>query len=108
MRAVSIQMVSLLALCALGITPSLSQNVAGQGIAGEGGWSEAAPLAHARNELFGAVVDDKFYTFGGFDGETYETNIVEVYNPSTDEWAELGPMLEGANHAGIAVLDDTI
>jgi len=102
-RAASVQISILLAFCVLSIGPSQSQNVAG-----EGGGSEASSLAHARNELFGAVVEDKFYAFGGFDGETYETDIVEVYDPGADEWTELGPMLEGANHAGIAVLDDKI
>ena len=103
MQAASVQMAILLTLSVLNIGPSWSQ-----GIEGEGGWFEAAQLTHARNELFGAVVDGKFYTFGGFDGEPYESDHVEVYDPGTDEWTEIGPMLEGGNHAGIAVLDDTI
>jgi hypothetical protein len=93
----------LLVLYVLEMPVALSQDAGASG-----DWSEAAPLAYARNELFGAVVEGKFYTFGGFDGEDYESDHVEVYNPDTDEWLEMPPMLEGANHAGIAVLGNTI
>ena len=106
-RAASIQITILpallLAFCILGTRPAWSQDVGD-----EGAWSEAAQISHARNELFGGVVDGKFYAFGGFDGETYESDFVEVYDPSVNSWTELSPMLEGANHAGIAVLADKI
>jgi N-acetylneuraminic acid mutarotase len=101
--ASGMQVSVLLTLSVLGAQPAIGQVVEGQGV-----WSEVAQITHARNELFGGVVDGKFYAFGGFDGEAYESDHVEVYDPVEDSWTELSPMLEGANHAGIAVLGDNI
>ena len=102
-QAATVQITILLALSVFSIQPSWSQDVGD-----EGTWSEASQISYPRNELFGGVVDGKFYAFGGFDGETYESDYVEVYDPSVNSWTELSPMLEGANHSGIAVLDDKI
>ena len=102
MRTAAVWIALVLALAVLGARP-LAQD-----IGSEGRWSEAAQIPHPRNEMFAGAVDGKLYTFGGFDGETYESTHLEVYDPATDNWTESSPMLDGANHFGITVLDGKI
>ncbi|PID60263.1 MAG: hypothetical protein CSB44_11050 [Gammaproteobacteria bacterium] len=47
----------------------------------------------ARHETGGVAVDGKLYVFGG-----RRTRPVEMYDPATDIWSELGPMPGEFNH----------
>jgi N-acetylneuraminic acid mutarotase len=95
------------ATVAVALVLGVAQTAWAQG-AGGGVWSDGAHIPVPRNETFAAAVGGKLYSFGGFDGETYESTHVEAYDPVTNTWEERGPMLEGGNHIGITVLGDTI
>ncbi len=78
-------------------------------------WQRAAPVPEARTE--GAAVTDGrlVYFLGGFiDGERDERGRPPVgeamyaYDPSTDQWQDLGPIPEGVHHTGLAYVDGRI
>lgn len=75
-------------------------------------WSTAAPQKYAVSEAQGEVVNDKLYSFGGFDSQksTFTpTKRAYVYNPVTNTWSAIanlphtpnGADFGGVTHAGI-------
>ena len=51
-----------------------------------------------------AAIGGKIYAMGGCDS-TSRHNSVECYDPSTDQWIRLSPMLSSRSGLGLAVLD---
>lgn len=54
-------------------------------------WESRSPMPTGRNHTFGGAVNDKIYVIGGrlgspFVGASSATDIVEEYDPSTDQW----------------------
>lgn len=55
-------------------------------------WSTVKPSPIGRVEAFGAAADGKLYVFGGFiDTTFYPTTRSNVYNPTTNTWAQIAP-----------------
>ncbi|HEY4109095.1 malectin domain-containing carbohydrate-binding protein [Puia sp.] len=59
------------------------------------GWTNAAPTPLPRCHFSSSFVAGKIYTIGGqegHDGAYHDVNYVQVYDPSTDTWAQLANM----------------
>ncbi|MDC1309875.1 immunoglobulin domain-containing protein, partial [Opitutales bacterium] len=68
-------------------------------------WEEKAPVSVARFAYDGVeVLDGKIYFVGGKDGSSAK-NIAERYDPVTNTWETLAPMLAPRNGVATAVLD---
>nr|XP_024218264.1 kelch-like ECH-associated protein 1 isoform X2 [Halyomorpha halys] len=48
-------------------------------------WTPIAPLSVPRSAFSLAAINDKLYAIGGYDGQEF-VNVVEVYDPSMDQW----------------------
>ena len=74
-------------------------------------WTERASLAPPRGGLAGAVLADRLFVFGG-EGNMNASNGVfpdiDVYDPATNQWQALPPMLVPRHGYGAAVLDNRI
>jgi N-acetylneuraminic acid mutarotase len=68
-----------------------------------GSWQILAPMPTARQELATAALNGKIYAIGGYDSARRSTNIVEVYDPTTDTWASARPIPRPLNHNSAAV-----
>ena len=76
-------------------------------------WQTKASMPTPRSDLSANIVDNKIYLIGGkryasaapFYGET---NINEVYDPSTDTWTTKNPIPTAVQGYGSAVLDNKI
>ncbi len=74
-------------------------------------WETAASQPYVINEAQGETVNNKLYTFGGFDSQRpgfTPTDRAYVYDPQTNSWTSLAPMpamnrttYGGVTHAGI-------
>jgi N-acetylneuraminic acid mutarotase len=68
-------------------------------------WEEKAPVSVARYAFDGVeVLGGKIYFAGGKDGSSAK-NIAERYDPVTNTWETLAPMLASRNGVATAVLD---
>ena len=70
---------------------------------GTNSWRILAAMPTGRAGLAAAVVDEKIYAIGGYDGRWL--SAVEEYNPSTDSWRAVASM-PTARHAHAAVAVD--
>ena len=61
-----------------------------------------APMNQHRSALSVAVVKNKLFAIGGYDGEKF-LNSVEVYDPDSGEWQLIIPLPVGRSGAGVAV-----
>uniref|UniRef100_A0A914S5E3 Kelch repeat protein n=1 Tax=Parascaris equorum TaxID=6256 RepID=A0A914S5E3_PAREQ len=68
---------------------------------------EVCPLTNKRSALGAAVVNERLYVCGGYDGIS-SLSSVEVYNAITDRWSMTTPMHRLRSAAGIAVIDNYI
>jgi len=70
-------------------------------------WVNKSNIPTDRVAAAGGVLNDKLYVIGGgtWLGFTELTNIVEVYDPSTDSWANETPIFEPHSYMGVGVVD---
>ncbi|WP_436867042.1 Kelch repeat-containing protein [Bacillus fungorum] len=75
-------------------------------------WSNKANMPTARTDLGVAVVDNKIYAIGGYRGNAFAyggaTNIVEVYDPTTDSWLTTMSMPVALSGGGTVALNNKI
>ncbi|HYQ40947.1 MAG TPA: kelch repeat-containing protein [Polyangiaceae bacterium] len=74
-------------------------------------WTERAALAPARGGLAGAVLAERFFVFGGEGNTNASSGVfpdIDVYDPTTNQWQTLAPMLVPRHGYGAAVLDNRI
>lgn len=70
-----------------------------------GDWMQAAPLPTPRQEMPLATLDGKIYVLGGILTDRTGTNLVEIYDPSSNSWMS-GPNLpENIHHLGAVVAE---
>ncbi|HZP79307.1 MAG TPA: kelch repeat-containing protein [Pseudolabrys sp.] len=75
----------------------------------EGKWRFAKPLPQPLGEIVGAVVDNKWYVMGGYDGANVQPQgIVTQYDPASDSWTMKKNMLVPAHHAAAVALNGKI
>lgn len=60
-----------------------------------------APLSSKRDAVAACLFGDKLVAIGGYDGSHY-LRTVEQYDPNTNEWSALAPLLTG--RAGACVI----
>jgi N-acetylneuraminic acid mutarotase len=65
-------------------------------------WHEAAPMNAARSETRAAVIGNKFYVVGGFNGEGQQLSSLESYDPTTGAWTLLASAPRGMDHQMVA------
>ena len=82
----------------------------GPGIAAEvGKWQMGKPLPQPLGEITSAVIDKKWYVFGGYDGpNTQAQGIVTEYDAATETWTAKQKMLVPAHHPASVALDGKI
>ena len=72
-------------------------------------WTTAAPLPTPRINLAAAALNGKIYAIGGLlGGGLGVTNIVEVYDPSTNAWTTAAPMQSARHGLSVAVANGKI
>jgi hypothetical protein len=72
--------------------------------AGAAGWRAEPSLPVALQEISAAVIDDRIYVAGGFEGLTV-VDTVRIYDPRTGEWST-GPALPARlHHLALVALD---
>jgi hypothetical protein len=67
-----------------------------------GAWQPRAPMLHARNHLSGAAIHGKIHAIGGqyrHDYAPLDIDLHEAYDPATDSWTSLAPLLRPRSHS---------
>lgn len=64
-------------------------------------WTKLASMCHPRDAVGVAVLGDKVYAVGGYDGQHY-LKSVESYDPSSNDWTEIASLCTG--RAGTCVV----
>ena len=72
-----------------------------------GKWSESTPLSEKRTHFDCAVVEDKIYLCGGYDGNK-SLNTLEVFDSKTETFQTLSPMKHARQSCGVAALNGFI
>src|SRR5919198_1625612 len=65
-------------------------------------WMKGSPMPTPRFEVSVEALDGKVYVVGGTDRNGDLTDIVEVYDPQTDEWSTAASTPEPLDHTGLA------
>lgn len=65
-------------------------------------WSTGAQMPTPRTEVAAAALDGQVFVAGGFVADGSATDVVEVYDPSSDAWQDSTPLPEPLHHAGLA------
>ncbi|CAF1499619.1 unnamed protein product [Rotaria magnacalcarata] len=72
-------------------------------------WSaDVAPMRIARSGSTAVVLRRKIYVCGGLQSNTENTNLAEVYDPTTNQWQFIAPMREHRYRPGAAVVNEKI
>lgn len=74
-------------------------------------WTEKASLAPPRGGLAGAVLGNRLFVFGGEGNMNASTGVfpdIDVYDPATNQWQALAPMLVPRHGYGAAVVDGRV
>ncbi|XP_060533723.1 kelch-like protein 5 [Cylas formicarius] len=70
-------------------------------------WTTVSTLSGKRDAVACTLFGDKLYAVGGYDGNTYLTNV-EAYDPITNEWAVLNPLKTGRAGACVIALSNSV
>jgi len=74
-------------------------------------WTERASLNPPRGGLAGAVLNGRFYVFGGEGNAARASGVfpdIDAYDPTTNTWQKLAPMFVPRHGYGAATLDGRI
>lgn len=71
-------------------------------------WNYVASMPTPREGLTAVVLDGKIYAIGGKQQGYSSLNVVEIYDPMTDEWFSAPPILYERAYAASAVYEDKI
>lgn len=79
--------------------------------AAPGSWTARAPMPTSRGGVAASVMNGKLYVFGGEGNSALPSGVfaeTESYDPATDTWATLEPMLTPRHGTGAATVGSTI
>ena len=65
---------------------------------GQPRWTKAAPFPHPEEELYGTVVNGKWYVLGGFGIGGNAPGLVFEYDPAADRWTQKKDMPVHVHH----------
>src|SRR5919106_5382684 len=68
-------------------------------------WAKAAPFPEPEEELYGTVIDGKFYVLGGFGIGGNAPGLVYEYDPATDRWTKKKEMPVHVHHQAQTTLN---
>ncbi|XP_067616323.1 kelch-like ECH-associated protein 1 isoform X3 [Eurosta solidaginis] len=74
-------------------------------------WTTLANLRVPRSGLGAAFLKGTFYAVGGRNnsiGSSYDSDWVDRYNPSTEQWRPCAPMTVPRHRVGVAVMDELL
>lgn len=71
-------------------------------------WQMKTEMPTERTEVAAALWDGKIYVVGGMDGFAGVSKAVEVYDPSSDNWANGPDLPEGRHHAAVTSLNNAL
>lgn len=75
----------------------------------ESSWTRGAGMPRPGAEASSVILGNKFYIIGGEDAEQKKaTNVVKIYDPSTDQWSISAPLPIPLDHAGAAAFNGKI
>jgi len=75
----------------------------------QGRWLARAALPLPRSEMAWAVeMGGKMHVVGGYAEQRVDRPYHQVYDPKADRWSDEAPLPRGANHVGVAVLDNRL
>jgi len=70
-----------------------------------GYWFDRADLPTARQEILPGGLNGRIYVIGGWLDGSSITNLVEVYDPTTDTWSTVAPLPYPLHHCALASVD---
>jgi N-acetylneuraminic acid mutarotase len=73
--------------------------------ASEPSWTKGALMPTPRSEVAIAISADNIYVIGGFDESGQLTDIVEIYNISSNSWTKAVPLPQSLHHTAAASYD---
>lgn len=74
-----------------------------------GRWLARAQLPLPRSEMAWAVeMNGKMHLLGGYAQQRVDRPYHQVYDAAADRWSDEAPLPRGANHVGVAVLDNRL
>lgn len=77
--------------------------------ASQGRWTARAQLPLPRSEMAWAVeMAGKMHLVGGYAEQRVDRPYHQVYDAASDRWSDEAPLPRGANHVGVAVLDNRL
>ena len=75
-------------------------------------WRRVADMPHARSGLAACTIQGLVYAVGGrtvsIANQNVDQNVVDCYNPKTNEWSHVPPMRCARNRVAVAVLDNKL
>jgi N-acetylneuraminic acid mutarotase len=72
-------------------------------------WEFGEPMPINRTELTAEVIDGKIYVMGGADYlKDGIMDLVEIYDPETDDWSESTPLPDPIDHTAAVVYDNKL
>ena len=74
----------------------------------EGIWTEISNMPFPVSEISGALLDGKFYVAGGLLEGVITTDLLQIYDVETNQWALGAEMPRGRNHHVTAALDGQV
>lgn len=64
-------------------------------------------LSSKRDAVAACLFGDKIFAIGGYDGSHY-LRTVEQYDPNTNEWTTLAPLITGRAGACVIAVSNTV
>jgi N-acetylneuraminic acid mutarotase len=99
---------SLALLAAAVLTLGAPGGAAVRAQSGSGPWAPATFMQHERSESSIADLDGRMYVIGGYPGDRFPSDVVQVWDSRTDTWSEGPPVPMPLHHASAVSVNGKI